>query len=248
MLFPSLSCVLTRFKTIRNASVVALSFSLITASPLQAASRQSHQSVRQAITDYVHDIDYRSPYPIDVNVGHIDKRLRLSQCEVPLNVFFSSSQKRMGNTALGVRCTQAAKPWTIYVKTKIYVYDDVVSLQRPIARQQVIEAADVQTRKEELSRLLSGYYTQVEDVIGMQAKRPLRQGAILKPRSLTPRLLVNRGEIVTLVSNTRGIKVHMQGKAMGDGYKGKHVRVKNSSSGRIISGTVISDGVVKVGF
>lgn len=49
-----------------------------------------------------------------------------------------------------------------------------------------------------------------------------------------------------MVANTAGLRVTMQGKALADGSRGDRIRVKNLSSGQVVTGTVVRSGVIQV--
>lgn len=49
-----------------------------------------------------------------------------------------------------------------------------------------------------------------------------------------------------IIAETSGISIKMKGKALNDATIGEHVRVKNMNSKRIIEGTAIRSGVVKI--
>lgn len=58
--------------------------------------------------------------------------------------------------------------------------------------------------------------------------------------------LVRKGDLVTLLAEIAGVNVRMTGKALADGAAGTSIQVSNLSSQRVIEGTVIAEGVVKV--
>jgi flagella basal body P-ring formation protein FlgA len=58
--------------------------------------------------------------------------------------------------------------------------------------------------------------------------------------------LVKRGSKVEIIANFDGLDVRMRGEALADGGRGDRIRVKNLSSGRVVTGTVSGSGVVHV--
>jgi flagella basal body P-ring formation protein FlgA len=90
--------------------------------------------------------------------------------------------------------------------------------------------------------------TDASGVADLEAIVPLAAGEVLTTRSVRPRLLIRRGETVTLLVEGRGFSITAQGRAVEDGRRGDTVRVANLSSRREVLGTVDAAGVVRVPF
>ena len=63
--------------------------------------------------------------------------------------------------------------------------------------------------------------------------------------SSAPRL-IRRGESVMLVVRSGDFRIQTQGKALDDARRGRSLRVRNSTSGRVVEGRAIAPGVVEV--
>jgi flagella basal body P-ring formation protein FlgA len=61
-------------------------------------------------------------------------------------------------------------------------------------------------------------------------------------------ILVKRGDTVTITTSNPNLAIAMQGTALMDGAQGQRIRVKNTTSNRVISGVVTKAGVVSVDF
>lgn len=82
----------------------------------------------------------------------------------------------------------------------------------------------------------------------LELVRPVRPGEALTSRVLQPRVLIRRGERVTLVLEGPGFRITAPGRAAEDGRRGDAVRVVNPGSGRELQGTVEGPGLVRVAF
>jgi flagella basal body P-ring formation protein FlgA len=71
---------------------------------------------------------------------------------------------------------------------------------------------------------------------------------VLTARTVRPRLLVRRGDLVTLVVEGRGFVITSQGRASDDARRGESVRVVNPASRRDVLGVAEAPGVVRVPF
>jgi flagella basal body P-ring formation protein FlgA len=83
----------------------------------------------------------------------------------------------------------------------------------------------------------------VED---LEVTRALRPGDVVTDRVLRPRILVRRGEAVTLVVEGPGFRITARGVMAEDGRRGDLVRVTNATSKREVSGRVEAAGLVRV--
>lgn len=211
-----------------------------------AESYQSHNSIRQAVSQFVSD-ELSSAQDVQAVVGKLDSRLRLKQCDSPLEAFWPPGARKQGKGTVGVRC-DGGKPWRLFVRVEIQVFKDVVVLNRPKVRGDVLTPSDVQLVRKEVSRLGDRYLTDVTLVSGYHFKRAVKSGTVLNLRMFKAPYAVKRGERVTITADTAGIQVKMPGKALANGMVGAVIKVRNSSSNRIVEGEVVGKGIVKIRF
>jgi flagella basal body P-ring formation protein FlgA len=84
------------------------------------------------------------------------------------------------------------------------------------------------------------------ELIGKMARRTLLPGAAIPIAAIdNPRLVVNGGE-VELVYSQAGLTIVAAGSALQDGVAGDVIKVRNSDSGVTVTGTIQSDGTVRV--
>jgi flagella basal body P-ring formation protein FlgA len=69
---------------------------------------------------------------------------------------------------------------------------------------------------------------------------------VIPTRSLKQEQVVRRGEQIILVATAGTMEVRMNGTALDDAGVGEKVKVKNSSSQRVVEGIVHAPGIVKV--
>lgn len=180
-----------------------------------------------------------------IEVGQLDARLRLTRCERAPTAQFAPGARALGNSTVNVRC-EAPAPWSIYVPVKIERYAEVVVAARALARQQPIGADDIRLERREISTLFSGYLDRPEAAIGLQPKRSLATGQVLTATLLVRRKLVERGQLVNILSSRPGLSVRMSGEALEDGAAGQRIRVRNRASKKIVEGYVESSGTVRI--
>jgi flagella basal body P-ring formation protein FlgA len=84
-------------------------------------------------------------------------------------------------------------------------------------------------------------------LIGMAARRPLREGSAVQARDLSAPMVVKRDEMISVVFESGGISLTLQGKAMKDAGVGESVQVLNPQSKKVIEAVVSGPGKAVVG-
>ena len=234
---------------IRPSLLIMLATLVSTSGTLSQAGQQNSESLTSIINavqqflENQHEINQHSKFTI--NIGHLDSRLRLSACGQKLETYLSPGGKLSGKTSVGVRC-HGPKPWALYVPVTINIIDSVFKANRHLPKGHVIREQDIVSVEYNLSLLNYGYFNKKEDLLGKQVKRRLKQGKVISPNQITEPLMVKRGEKVSLISKSNHFAIRMSGEAMMNGVYGDRIRVKNTSSKRIIEGTVTRNGEVTV--
>lgn len=180
-----------------------------------------------------------------IEIGQLDSRLKLARCAHTPTARLGPGARTEGNTTVNVRCSDPVN-WSIFVPVRIERHAEVVVAARALARDQVIQPGDVRLERQETSRLLSGYFSDADLVIGLQASRRVTPGQVLTKALVEPRQLVERGQEVTLYAVRPGLTVRMKGEALEKGSAGERIRVRNRSSKRIVEGYVEPSGAVRV--
>lgn len=181
---------------------------------------------------------------IDINVSNLDNRLRLASCAQPVEFINQDQSGVGGNISVKAECN-SGKVWSVHVPAQVTIYREIPIALRDIARGEVISQAHISTNVVNISSIRQAFLPDTQAIIGKEAKRNISKGEPFKTALLDAPTAVKRGEIVTLESLAGSIKVSSAGTAMADGRVGQKIRVRNNSSERIISGVVISQGLVQ---
>jgi flagella basal body P-ring formation protein FlgA len=211
----------------------------------EAVESQSHDSIREAARQHALADTAQRSGRVEVTVGSLDSRLRLAACDRPLSTYDSPNGLNGGRGVVGVRC-EGSRPWKLFVPVQLAQIEPVVVSRRPLARGQTLQAEDLALSEIDVSGVHRAYFSRIEDLVGMRSKRSLPSGEVLHAGLLEREQLVRRGSQVEILADTAGLQVRMRGKAMADGGRGDLVKVKNLSSGRVVSGTVEGPGLIRV--
>lgn len=185
-------------------------------------------------------------YEYDIDLNYLDDRLNLSTCQIPLTIE-APQPLELGRSHIKVAC-QDTTPWALNVPTNVNLFADIVVLNQPLAKDQVIDEAHLDLQRQNLADQRNGYYLKKEQVIGKQSKRALAGQTILNSYLILPALMIYKGDKVMIIASKGAMSVKMPGEALNDGREGRQIRVKNSRSERIVRGKVVAPGQVLVQF
>ena len=212
---------------------------------VSATELQSHQSIKEAVSQYIRELAGDSGNDMKIELGSLDNRLRLPQCAEPMETTLRGTGELIGRIAIAVSCSRP-KRWKFYLGAIVRQFGNTVVAKQGIPRGTVLSRDDLQLEYIELTQLHRGYYQQIKHVEGMVAKRALVAGKPIGPSAVNQKQLVTRGDKITIRAIFAGVEVRMHGEALADGANGERISVKNLSSDRIINAVVTAQGIVSV--
>lgn len=211
-----------------------------------ATAIQSLEAISAAIRDTLTPQLAADHAAYQLTIEALDPRLRLPACQQALEVFQQSGNLHAGRVTTGVRCSDPV--WLIYVPVTVQFSQSVVVLTQPVQRGDFLTAQHVTLQTRDVARLPKAYLTDVAQAVGKQTQRALAAGSVLNRHDLSEPLLVKRGQQVMIEAASPAFSIRMNGQALADGALGQRIRVKNTSSGRIIEARVVQANVVQVDF
>ncbi len=111
----------------------------------------------------------------------------------------------------------------------------------------VIQQSDVTTIKVRIDSLNSEYASELNEVVGMQAKTYIAAGKMFKINEVTSPNVIKNNDPVNIIYSSGAINLKTVGIAMGNGAVGDMIKVKNSSSGVVLLGQIVNKNTVKIG-
>lgn len=181
----------------------------------------------------------------EISVNRLDPRLRLPQCDEALTLKNKSRNQNASNMTVQVSC-QGTTPWSLYISSQIKQWMPVVISSRAVAKGVHLTQEDLKTEIRDVRRMNSGAITDTNQVIGMQLKRPLRANESIRSSSLSPPLLVEKGDQVTVIASSGSFSVKIAGIALAKGKLGDQIRVQNAITEKIIKARITEKGQVSV--
>jgi flagella basal body P-ring formation protein FlgA len=126
------------------------------------------------------------------------------------------------------------RDWTVRATVSALV----VVAARDVPANRPLESEDLAIERRKLVDL-NGVVTIPEDAVAQSSSRALRAGWLSAP------VLVRRGDNVTIRARSAGIEVSAAGEALEAGRQRQIVRVRNSTTGKVIRARVLEEGLVE---
>jgi flagella basal body P-ring formation protein FlgA len=129
--------------------------------------------------------------------------------------------------------------WPAFADTRVVVPN------HDIARGDTIGTADLVYGTIQSNSVFSGLATTMDDLNGMEARRSLRAGEVVRLSDVRKPVIVAKGSTVTMTFIAPGVTLTATGRAMGEGGIGDTITVQNPVSFRQISCIVTGPGAVR---
>ncbi len=124
----------------------------------------------------------------------------------------------------------------------------VITPRRSMKRNEVFTQEDVTTMRVAMPSLTHDFILDLDDVLGKQVLRYLAPRQPISKAMVDDPPVVRKGDRVMIEVRQGGLLVQAIGLAKATGKSGETIPVENKSSGREVSGTILSAGLVEVRF
>ncbi len=121
----------------------------------------------------------------------------------------------------------------------------VLAYARNIAAGEVVHADDVEWSRTAMP--LPDAPRDAQGVVGMAARRPLREGQAVTQHDVTAPQVIKRDDVIALVYSEDGVTLTLQAKAMENAVAGQPLNVLNTESKKVIQAVAIGPGQALVG-
>ncbi len=126
------------------------------------------------------------------------------------------------------------------------IFETVVCVSRNLKRGRVISQNDLYMDRRNISDMVDDVVVDINQVLGLMAKHNIKADDILKQWVLKKNPVVKRGDMVTILVQSGGMRITAPGKVLGDGFKGESISVLNTMSNKKILARVIDTSTVQV--
>lgn len=209
-------------------------------------------STEEHINHFINQVEIprlSETYPnaaISITLNNVSALNYIPACD---NGFFQIINQRpeaTKRTNYEISCSEPV--WKSYVPVTQSIMIPAIKTITPINRGQIISKSNTDVGEVDLSSLRGHVFTEDNPPYGQIASRNLRINTFITDSLTTPPMLIKKGDIVLITAQSGSILVRMNGVALENGVKGQQIRVKNTSSERIIYAKVVTDSEVLVNY
>jgi len=179
---------------------------------------------------------------LEVEIKHLDPRLKLRKCSNTLNAFFPTGSKRSGKVTVAVSCSSPVT-WKVFVSASIYEYAKVVVARNTLSKNSIISGADIILEKVNISSLRRAPIFVIAGAIGSTPKRTIRAGSIIYEDGIC---MVCRGDYVQVIAKNQYFDINMEAVALEDASIGQMTQVRNKESKRSFNARVVGRNQLEV--
>ena len=110
---------------------------------------------------------------VQVHVGQLDARLHLAPCTA-VQPYLPSGTRLWGATRIGLRCTDAAARWNVFLPIRVDVFGPALVVDAPLPAGHVLTSADLRSAEVNLAASPNAPLAREELAVGRALSRPLR--------------------------------------------------------------------------
>lgn len=207
------------------------------------------QAVEEAITNFIHRKMPWDKGQAKITKLHFNQAIALPPGKVSLKIAPPKSCDYLGNVPLSVSIfVDGQFEKRIWVTAQIKVQGEVVVVRKPLGRYQRIAQDDLLLKTMDLSQIPPDAIRQIASVVGKRTTRSVFPKAVLREALVESPPVLKRGDLVTILAESQGLKITTQGLTKEKGRPGERIRVLNIDSKKMIYARVLDGGTVKVDF
>lgn len=222
---------------IKIRSAIAVLASLLSLSAQSHANENADEVVLQLIQESLQQPES------EVSVELIAADKALAECLEPSFALPYSVNEYGGRTTISFTCTGNDRQR--FMQANVKVITPYWTPNRDISSGEVIEQSMLQQESGERAKLPRNLITHLDEIVGKQANRSLREGAAVQSSSVQASIVVKRNSVVEVEAAGLGYRIKRDGKAMDNGAVGDMVRVR-LKGGETIQAIVIANNRLKV--
>lgn len=164
--------------------------------------------------------DYKIAYPENLSLA--------GDIVIPIDIYVNAELKRRVN-----------------LRTSIRIFQKVVVSSSTIRKGDVISPKNIEYAEKDVTHLPPSFITDMDKAVGKRASTFIPKGALVLDWMPKDVPAIRAGETVDLFKSINGIFVKVKAVAVEDGYINGNIRVKNTSSNKVVEGKVRSTGEVE---
>jgi len=209
----------------------------------------SKKKIEKIILDFVYGIVPWEKEQVSIKKICVSNSAFLPRGKITYEVVAPRKTDFLGNVPLSV-CFKVNRQLEkrIWATVNIEVLREMVVTKRPLRRYQMITKNDIHLKKMDLSKMKSNAMTTLEEVLGKRTKRAIKTDEVLRRDHIELPPLVRRGDVVSIVAESNGLRITALGEVRKKGRRGETIKVLNIDSKKCIYANVLDSETVRVDF
>ncbi len=219
-----------------------LALTLICASNSYAQT-QNLESIKEIAREFLSKNSASFGEAAVIEVGNIDSRLKLTNCDDPA-AFLPPGSKAWGKVTVGIRCSRP-KPWQVYLSAQVRISGEYYVAASNLVNGQILAPSDIIKVNGELSNLPANAITKPQLVLGKTIQGSYAAGIALRSDMFRSLPVVQQGQTVKVVSYGKGFTVSTEATALTNANEGQVTKVK-TNNGQLIAGIAKLGGIIEI--
>jgi flagella basal body P-ring formation protein FlgA len=209
-------------------------------------------SIEAQLNRYINEVEIprlSKIYPdasIDISLNNLAALNYLPDCEGSTINISNQRPDTTKRTNYEISCESPV--WKSYIPATQSIMITAIKTSSPISRGQAISTYNTDIGEVDLSSLRGDIFTESNPPYGLIASRNLRINTFITDNLTSQPTLIKKGDLILITASSGTITVKMNGVSLENGIKGQQIRVKNTSSGRIIYAKVVTNSEVLVNY
>ncbi len=212
-----------------------------------SGSYETFTHLNMIAADYIQkNIVINPDEQMSVKLGDAATDLRLPRCQSEISINLPAESNGQKINTLEMTCSSQPS-WHVYVPVDMKILTKVIVAKENIPTKTPITEEMLDFAFRDKNTLYAGYFKDTKDVVNQEPVTTMVAGTVINKHNIKQPVIINRNQIVSIISRHGHIMVSAEGIAKSDGALNETIKVINSSSKRTIDAVVTSSSTVDVG-
>lgn len=130
------------------------------------------------------------------------------------------------------------------ISGRFYLLSEIWVPARNIQKGELIKPEMLRQIQVRVNRIKPSFVTDKDKLVGLEAKKLLKEGKIVSDRDVGKQMLIKKGDTVTVVYKTDKMQITAKVEALNDGGEGDKIELLNPKSKKTLFGEVLDKDTV----
>jgi flagella basal body P-ring formation protein FlgA len=203
--------------------------------------------MEKIISDYLYQEALRGESSAKVKNMRVPDRLILPKGSITYQVVPPKNSNFLGKISLSIQFHVDGKLLKkVWVTATVELFVDVLVAKHPLGKHKPIGEDDLELRRMDLAQLPLNVIFNSQDVVGKRTRQSIGPGTPLRTDMIELPPIIQRGDVVVVVVESKGLRITAMGKARRRGRLGERIPVENLDSKKILYARIIDSRTVRL--